>query len=148
MYDAHEHEDNYDDSSGSKLVYRSFASYGFGAAARQCKNSRKVQFSRKVSDMNTYSYVLFVPSEPILTAGATPIETAPNCFKPVDTSSLSADTGNDKIHYKDFSCDSRESHTNHTSRVKVVHGGELLEVLRERQDVCCVPKRSAGKRSA
>eukprot|EP00927_Polykrikos_kofoidii_P010583 TRINITY_DN1445_c0_g1_i6.p1 TRINITY_DN1445_c0_g1~~TRINITY_DN1445_c0_g1_i6.p1 ORF type:complete len:331 (+),score=59.07 TRINITY_DN1445_c0_g1_i6:40-993(+) len=123
---------NYDGSSGFELVNRSLAFYGFGAVARA------VHKLAKGFGMVTYAYDPFVPSDQILAAGATPVETVPELFQHQYVSlhcPLTPET-KESIN-KDLLMRLPKNGTLiNTSRVEVVHEGELLEVLRERPDVC------------
>lgn len=123
---------NYDGSSGFELVNRSLAFYGFGAVARA------VHKLAKGFGMKTYAYDPFVPSEQILAAGATPVETVPELFQYQYVSlhcPLTAET-KESIN-KDLLMSMPKNGTLiNTSRVEVVHEADLLQVIRDRPDVC------------
>jgi len=123
---------NYDGSSGFELVNRSLAFYGFGAVARA------VHKLAKGFGMVTYAYDPFVPSDQILAAGATPVETVPELFQHQYVSlhcPLTPET-KESINKDLLMRFPKNGTLINTSRVEVVHEGELLEVLSERPDVC------------
>jgi len=123
---------NYDGSSGFELVNRNLAFYGFGAVARA------VHKIAKGFGMNSYAYDPFVPKEAIVAAGATPVDTVAELFKYQYVSlhcPLTPET-KESINKALLMALPKGGTLINTSRVEVVHEAELLEVLKERQDVC------------
>lgn len=123
---------NYDGSSGFELVNRNLAFYGFGAVARA------VHKIAKGFGMNSYAYDPFVPKEAIVAAGATPVDTVAELFKYQYVSLHCPVTPETKesINKALLMALPKGGTLINTSRVEVVHEAELLEVLKERQDVC------------
>jgi len=123
---------NYDGSSGFELVNRNLAFYGFGAVARA------VHKIAKGFGMNSYAYDPFVPKEAIVAAGATPVDTVAELFQYQYVSlhcPLTPET-KESINKALLMALPKGGTLINTSRVEVVHEAELLEVLKERQDVC------------
>jgi len=123
---------NYDGSSGFELVNRTLAFYGFGAVARA------VHKLAQGFGMKTYAYDPFVPAEQIQAAGATPVETVPELFQYQYVSlhcPLTPET-KQSINKSLLMRFPKGGTLINTARVEVVHEEELLEVMRERPDIC------------
>jgi len=123
---------NYDGSSGTELVNRELAFYGFGAVARA------VHKIAAGFGMKSFAYDPFVSKEAIIAAGATPIDTVAELFKHQYVSlhcPLTPQT-KESINKSLLSTMPKGGTLINTARVEVVHEAELLEVLKERSDLC------------
>merc|ERR1711935_332058 len=123
---------NFDGTSGFELTGRSIAFYGFGAVARAV-GKLAVGFG-----MNMYAYDPYIPKEKVAEMGATPVDSVADLFKYQYVSlhvPLTPET-KESINKALLSQMPKGRTLINTARQEVVHEGELLEVLRDRSDIC------------
>jgi D-3-phosphoglycerate dehydrogenase len=123
---------NFDGSSGFELGGREIAFYGFGFVAKA------VHKLCKGMGMKTYAYDPFVPKEAIEKEGAIHIATVPELFahQYVTLHCPLTDETKNSINKALLSKMPKNGTLINTARAEVVHESDMLEVLKERQDIC------------
>jgi len=121
---------NFDGNNGFELVNRSIAFYGFGAVAKA------VHRLAQGFGMKSFAYDPYMPKEAIEAAGATAVGSIADLFNSQYVSlhvPLTPET-KESINKALLSKMPKGGTLINTSRVEIVHEGELLEVLKERPD--------------
>jgi len=121
---------NFDGSSGIELCGRSIAFYGFGAVA---KAVHKLAVGL---GMKSYAYDPYIPKDKIAEFGATPVDTVEGLFAHQYVSlhvPLTPET-KESINKNLLMKMPKGGTLINTSRVEVVHEGDLLEVLKGKPD--------------
>jgi len=123
---------SFDGSSGFELGGREIAFYGFGFVARA------VHKLAKGMGMKTYAYDPYIPKEAIEKEGATFVATVPELFERQYVTlhvPLNEET-KDSINKALLTKMPTNGTLINTARMEVVHEGDLLQVLKERSDIC------------
>jgi D-3-phosphoglycerate dehydrogenase len=123
---------NFDGTSGFELTGRSIAFYGFGAVARAV-GKLAAGFGMKL-----YAYDPYIPKDKIAEMGATPVDSVADLFKFQYVSlhvPLTPET-KESINKGLLSQMPKGGTLINTARQEVVHEGDMLDMLRERQDFC------------
>merc|ERR1719487_1832619 len=122
----------FDGTSGFELRGRSLALYGFGAVARAV-HQVAIGFG-----MKTFAYDPYIPKEKIAEMGATPVETVAGLFDYQYVSlhvPLTAET-KDSMNKALLSKMPKGGTLINTARYEVVNEPDMLELLKERPDLC------------
>jgi len=123
---------NFDGTSGFELTGREMAFYGFGAVARA------VWKIAKGFGMKGFAYDPYLPKEAIESAGATQVTTVEELFdhQYVTLHVPLTDETKNQMNKAMLSRMPKNGTLINTARPEVVHEAELLEVLKERPDIC------------
>lgn len=139
---------NFDGSSGFELVNRNIAFYGFGAVARA------VHKLTSGFGMKSFAYDPFIPKEKIAEMGATPVDSVADLFQYQYVSlhvPLTKET-KDSINKDLLSKLPKGGTLINTARMEVVHEEDMLQVLKDRPDICYLsdvaPKNEAAVKEA
>jgi len=123
---------NFDGSSGFELVNRNIAFYGFGAVARA------VAKLAKGFGMNCYAYDPFIPAEALSAMGATAVPDVAGLFQYqyVSLHVPLTDQTKNSINKALLMEMPKGGTLMNTARMEVVNEDDMLEVLKERSDIC------------
>jgi len=123
---------NYDGTSGFELTGRTIAFYGFGAVARA------VFKLAQGFGMKAFAYDPYIPKDAIKAQGAEPVDTVAELFQAQYVSlhvPLTPET-KDSINKALLSAMPKGGTLINTSRMEVVHEGDLLKLFKDRPDFC------------
>jgi D-3-phosphoglycerate dehydrogenase len=123
---------NFDGTSGFELTGKNMAFYGFGAVAR-C-----VWKLAKGFGMNGYAYDPYIPKEAIESYGATAVSSVEELFnyQYVTLHVPLTDETKESMNKALLSKMPKNGTLINTARTEVVHEAELMELLKERADLC------------
>jgi D-3-phosphoglycerate dehydrogenase len=123
---------NFDGSSGFEITGREIAFYGFGAVARA------VHKLAQGFGMKSFAYDPFLSKEQIESAGATQVTTVEALFEHQYVSlhcPLTPET-KESMNKALLSKFPKGGTLINTARQEVVHEGDMLDILKERPDIC------------